>query len=125
MIYCRRSLVNSSSPQRRVHDLRNAAERPPKKKKKIQCERAVKNPLSANSQSRVFREEGDLRNIRRVASKRSPSSRIYYNSRIVSPLRGGIPRGSVIRSYKHNCALARDQPRAFGLNGYSTRALVV
>lgn len=31
MIYRRRSLVNYSPPRCRVHDLRNAAERPPKK----------------------------------------------------------------------------------------------
>lgn len=31
MIYRQRSLVNYSSPRCRVHDLRNAAERPPKK----------------------------------------------------------------------------------------------
>lgn len=44
---------------------------------------------------------------------------MFYSSHIVSPLRGGMPRESVIRCYKHNCALAlaRDQPRAFALNG--------
>lgn len=85
------------------------------RRKRIQRE-SGKNPLGRTAKRRDSREER-LCVTSDAPRPRSPSSRTSYSSCIVSPLRGRIPWGSVIRCYKHNCLLARDQPRAFELNG--------
>lgn len=73
-----------------------------------------KNPPGRTAKRKDSREEAVISDAPRP---RSLSSRMSYSSCIVSLLRGRIPQESVIRCYKHNYLLARDQPRAFALNG--------
>lgn len=112
MIY--RLRVNSSSHGGccALHLVKRRLERPSRKNTTSGAD--DKNPLGriAKRPPRESRDEILRRIFDAPRRPTSPSSPTSYSCRIVSPLRGEIPRRAVTRCYKHNCALARDQPRA-------------